>query len=214
MEAAVPSAGPLESSQASSAAESHREIAASQREIAGSKGTSPHRPPSMAASPHRPPSMAAAALAGPSKGVSPHKEYPPTVLKGASEGVTRAQVATAAEAAGDTGGNGCEGGGHGGEGRASGDSFCGGGGAAASAAEYAGASRKGLPGTTLPGTTLPGTTQVSAPTQTAAGPTADLAASHASQSLTVMSVEAFAITKGSMVPRTARRTSLSTSDGR
>ena len=163
--------------------------------------------------------MAAAALAGPSKGVSTHKEYHPTVLKGASEGVTRAQVATAAEAAGDTGGNGCEGGGHGGEGRASGDSFCGGGGAAASAAEYAGAARQGLPGTTLPGTTLPGTTlpgttQVSAPTQTAAGPTADLAASHASQSLTVMSVEAFVITKGSMVPRTARRTSLSTSDGR
>ena len=173
--------------------------------------------------------MAAAAFAGPSKGVSPHKEYHPTVLKGGSEGATRAQVATAAEAAGDTGGHGCEGGGHGGEGRASGDSFCGGGGAAASAAEYASAARKGLPGTTLPGTTLPGTTlpgttlpgttlpgttQVSAPTQTAAGPTADLAASHASQSLTVMSVEAFAITKGSMVPRTARRTSLSTSDGR
>ena len=153
--------------------------------------------------------MAAAALAGPSDGVSPHKEHHPTGLKGPSEGVTRAQVATAAEAAGDTGDNGCEGGGHGCEGRASGDSFCGGGGAAASAAEYAGAARKGLPGTTLPGTT-----QVSAPTQTAAGPTADLAASHASQSLTVMSVEAFVITKGSMVPRTARRTSLSTSDGR
>ena len=141
--------------------------------------------------------MAAAALAGPSDGVSPHKEHHPIGLKGPSEGATRAQVATAAEAAGDTGGNGCEG-------RASGDSFCGGGGAAASAAEYAGAARKGLPGTT----------QVSAPTQTAAGPTADLAASHASQSLTVMSVEAFVITKGSMVPRAARRTSLSTSDGR
>ena len=148
--------------------------------------------------------MAAAALAGPSDGVSPHKEHHPIGLKGPSEGATRAQVATAAEAAGDIGGNGCEGGGHGCEGRASGDSFCGGGGAAASAAEYAGAARKGLPGTT----------QVSAPTQTAAGPTADLAASHASQSLTVMSVEAFVITKGSMVPRAARRTSLSTSDGR
>jgi len=153
--------------------------------------------------------MAAAALAGPSDGVSPHKEHHPIGLEGPSEGATRAQVATAAEAAGDTGDNGCEGGGHGCEGRASGDSFCGGGGAAASAAEYAGAARKGLPGTTLPGTT-----QVSAPTQTAAGPTADLAASHASQSLTVMSVETFVITKGSMVPRAARRTSLSTSDGR
>ena len=132
------------------------------------------------------------------------------------EGVRRAQVATGAEAGGDTrgngcegGGNGCEGGGNGGEGggngyegRASGDSFCGGSGVAASAAEYAGAARQGLPVTT----------QVSAPTQTAAEPSAELdnlAASHASQSLTVVSVEAFAITKGSMVPKTARRTSLS-----
>ena len=180
LEATVASSGPLESSQASSAAESHceiaenREIAGNHREIAGSTGTSPHR--------SRP--LAAADLAGP------------------SEGVRRAQVPTGAEAGGcEGGGNGCEGGGNGYEGRASGDSFCGGSGVAASAAEYAGAARQGLPVTT----------QVSVPTQTAAGPSAELdnlAASHASQSLTVVSVEAFAITKGSMVPKTARRTSL------
>ena len=213
LEATVASSGPLESSQASSAAESHREIAESHREIAGnhreiagnhreiagSTGTSPHRSrPLAAADLHRSRPLAAADLAGP------------------SEGVRRAQVATGAEAGGDTrgngcegggngcegGGNGCEGGGNGYEGRASGDSFCGGSGVAASAAEYAGAARQGLPVTT----------QVSAPTQTAAGPSAELdnlAASHASQSLTVVSVEAFAITKGSMVPKTARRTSLS-----
>ena len=225
LEATVASSGPLESSQASSAAESHREIAENReiagnhrefagnhREIAGSTGTSPHR--------SRP--LAAADLAGPSEGV--RRAQVPTGAEAGGcegggngcEGVRRAQVATEAEAGGDTrgngcegggngcegGGNGCEGGGNGYEGRASGDSFCGGSGVAASAAEYAGAARQGLPVTT----------QVSVPTQTAAGPSAELdnlAASHASQSLTVVSVEAFAITKGSMVPKTARRTSLS-----
>ena len=230
LEATVASSGPLESSQASSAAESHREIAESHREIAeshreiagnhreiagnhreiaGSTGTSPHRSrPLAAADLHRSRPLAAADL---------HRSRPLAAadLAGPSEGVRRAQVPTGAEAGGDTrgngcegggngcegGGNGCEGGGNGYEGRASGDSFCGGSCVAASAAEYAGAARQGLPVTT----------QVSVPTQTAAGPSAELdnlAASHASQSLTVVSVEAFAITKGSMVPKTARRTSL------
>ena len=244
LEATVASSGPLESSQASSAAESHREIAESHREIAeshreiagnhreiagnhreiaGSTGTSPHRSrPLAAADLHRSRPLAAADLAGPSEGV--RRAQVPTGAEAGGcegggngcEGVRRAQVATGAEAGGDTrgngcegggngcegGGNGCEGGGNGYEGRASGDSFCGGSGVAASAAEYAGAARQGLPVTT----------QVSAPTQTAAGPSAELdnlAASHASQSLTVVSVEAFAITKGSMVAKTARRTSLS-----
>ena len=126
LEATVASSGPLESSQASSAAESHREIAENReiagnhREIAGSTGTSPHR--------SRP--LAAADLAGPSEGV--RRAQVPTGAEAGGcegggngcEGVRRAQVATGAEAGGDTRGNGCEGGGNG---NGAGGGECGGG---------------------------------------------------------------------------------------